>query len=172
MIPAGSQASFPLVNLANWENYGLSIGQLIPAKYQHIGQSRWRCCFDVSFAVTNEVTLCYNAGTGQCQVVQSLTYEIGSKRGARSLEGKHFLQLFIFLEEGGGRRSAADNDQWRQLFSLVHELRGRFDSLVVSHSKKFQQTTHSALNKLICNYGSYTKVSSHVCLLHYYRYNH
>ena len=41
---------------------------------------------------------------------------------------------------------------------LHHKLRGMFQSLAVEQSKKFQQAVHSALNKLICNYGSHAKV--------------
>lgn len=55
---------------------------------------------------------------------------------------------------------------WEQRFSLEQELRAQFDSLVVDHRKKFQQAAHSALNKLICNYGTYSKVRrmSDVCV--------
>ena len=41
---------------------------------------------------------------------------------------------------------------------LLHKLRGEFQDLVVAQSKKFHQVTHSALNKVICNYGSHAKV--------------
>ena len=50
---------------------------------------------------------------------------------------------------------------------LHHKLRGIFQSLAVEQSKKFQQAVHSALNKLICNYGSHAKVG--VCSLVYGR---
>ena len=50
---------------------------------------------------------------------------------------------------------------------LHHKLRGMFQSLVVEQSKKFQQAVHSALNKLICNYGSHAKVG--VCNVEYIR---
>ncbi len=72
----------------------------------------------------------------------------------------HSLLLFIFLEEGdGGGRRGRGSEEWGQGFSLVQELRAKFDSLVVEQCKKFQQAAHSALNKLICNYGVYNKVS-------------
>ena len=42
---------------------------------------------------------------------------------------------------------------------LLHQLRVEFQNVVVTHSKKFQNSVHSVLNKLICNYGSHAKVT-------------
>ena len=54
---------------------------------------------------------------------------------------------------------------------LHHKLRGVFQSMVVRQSKKFQQAVHSALNKLICNYGSHAKVNMGIIIIikPYYR---
>ena len=41
---------------------------------------------------------------------------------------------------------------------VLYKLRGEFQDLVVAQSKKFHQVTHSALNKVLCNYGSHAKV--------------
>ena len=77
------------------------------------------------------------------------------------VKGDRSLQLLVFLEECGpeGGRRGSNNEQWKHTFGLVHEIRRSFENLVVDQSRKFQQASHSALNKLICNYGSHVKVS-------------
>lgn len=42
----------------------------------------------------------------------------------------------------------------------VYKHRGELQKLIMHHTKKFQQATHSALNKMACNYGSHSKVKS------------
>ena len=54
--------------------------------------------------------------------------------------------------------------QWKHQIELVHKLRVDFQELVMTNSKKFHQATHSALNKIACNYGSHSKVSDIHCL--------
>ena len=75
------------------------------------------------------------------------------------------LHLFIFLKDTTQDSGLGKNCQWKQSMELHHKLRMMFQSLVVDQSKKFQQAVHSALNKLICNYGSHAKVA--VCSLEY-----
>ena len=99
-------------------------------------------------------------------VVPSIACEVTNSRsggeGRRSsVAANHTLKLFIFLEPAssqGSRRAGSDNEQWRQNVEVLYEMRRSFDSLVVSHSRKFHQALHSVLNKLICNYGTHEKV--------------
>ena len=99
-------------------------------------------------------------------VVPSIACEVtNSKSGGEgrrsSVAANHTLELFIFLEHAssqGGRRAGSDNEQWRKNVELLYEVRRKFDSLVVTHSRKFHQAVHSVLNKLICNYGTHEKV--------------
>ena len=42
----------------------------------------------------------------------------------------------------------------------VCELKEMMEQLLYSQQKKFRQATHSVLNKLLCNYGSHSKVCS------------
>ena len=90
------------------------------------------------------------------------------------MAANHMLKLFIFLEPAssqGSRRAGSNNEQWRQNVEVLYEMRRSFDSLVVTHSRKFHQALHSVLNKLICNYGTHENVrnteshysSIHVC---------
>ena len=99
-------------------------------------------------------------------VLRSLMYEVSNGREVEArrqsvVEVNHSLELFIFLEEAGaeGDKRLNNNEHWKHIFCLVHELRRNFDRLVMTHSKKFHQTIHSAMNKLICNYGVHAKVS-------------
>ena len=50
----------------------------------------------------------------------------------------------------------------------IQEVRGTLSHLIHSHQRKFHQAVHSALNKLICNYGTHLKVrvmvAARVCL--------
>ena len=76
------------------------------------------------------------------------------------IAAKHILNLFIFLEDVGAtrRQGIGENNQWKYCMEVFHKLREDFQNVVVSHSKKFHQVIHSALNKLVCNYGSHAKV--------------
>ena len=72
----------------------------------------------------------------------------------------HTLTLFVFLEDSDALRGPGHctTSHWGQQMERVHELRGMLDGLVHSQQKKFKQATHSALNKLLCNYGTHIKV--------------
>lgn len=93
-----------------------------------------------------------------CKVTNSRS---GGEGRRSSVAANHTLKLFIFLEHAssqGSRRAGSDNEQWRKNVELLYEVRRRFDTLVVTHSRKFHQAVHSVLNKLICNYGTHEKV--------------
>ena len=159
MLRAGSQASFLPSNLALWDNYGLSVGTPLAPCYSRgldrIGSHLWMiisCLFPPAHAVHS---LCYELTSSR----------EGRERSARVSNGRTLL-LFVFLEaegRGEGRRGVCE--EWLDGFSLVQELRSRFDGLVMDQSRKFQQAVHSALNRLICNYSTYTKVSECVLLM-------
>ena len=83
------------------------------------------------------------------------------------MAANHSLKLFIFLEQAGSKRVRNDNEQWRQTMEVIRELRSSFNTLVVTHSRKFHQALHSVLNKLICNYGTHAKVRSDNAAEHY-----
>ena len=98
-------------------------------------------------------------------VVPSIVCEVANSRSRggekpSSVAANHSLKLFIFLEQAGSKRVRNDNEQWRQTMEVIRELRSSFNTLVVTHSRKFHQALHSVLNKLICNYGTHTKVRS------------
>lgn len=88
---------------------------------------------------------------------------IATSRSNSSVPTNRRLHLFIFLEDTTRDSGLGKNCQWKQNMELHHKLRGMFQSLAVKQSKKFQQAVHSALNKLICNYGSHAKVG--ICSL-------
>lgn len=96
-----------------------------------------------------------------CEITNLRTSSNASRTPcSSSLALNHRLQLFVFLEDSSDckKTGLGKNSQWKQSTELHHRLRGLFQKLVVDHSKKFHQAIHSALNKLICNYGSYAKV--------------
>ena len=72
----------------------------------------------------------------------------------------HHIELFIFLEDINHqeRDGLGKNSQWKEGIELHHKLRKSFQNLAVQHSRRFHRAVHSALNKLICNYGSHAKV--------------
>ncbi len=72
----------------------------------------------------------------------------------------HSLLLYLFLEDfsHSDNTQLSENIRWRQGMELVHKLRGGFPDFIMSQSKKFQQSIHSALNKIACNYSSHSKV--------------
>ena len=72
----------------------------------------------------------------------------------------HHIELFIFLEDVDHREKSGlgKNCLWKESIELHHKLKEAFQRLAVDHSRKFHQAVHSALNKLICNYGSHAKV--------------
>ena len=88
-----------------------------------------------------------------------------SSNSNSSVPTNRHLHLFIFLKDTAQESGLGKNCQWKQSMELHHKLRGAFQSLIVEQSRKFQQAVHSALNKLICNYGSHAKVG--VCSLLY-----
>lgn len=119
--------------------------------------------------------LCYFSLSLDSPVVPSIACEVANSRsrgGERpsSVAANHSLKLFIFLERAGSKRVGNDNEQWRQTMEVIHELRSSFNTLVVTHSRKFHQALHSVLNKLICNYGTHAKVRSGNAV-EYYRYS-
>ena len=116
--------------------------------------------------------LCYFSLLIDSPVVPSIACEVANSRsrgGERpsSVAVNHSLKLFIFLERAGSKRVGNDNEQWRQTMEVIHELRTSFNTLVVTHSRKFHQALHSVLNKLICNYGTHAKVRSDNAVEHY-----
>ena len=84
----------------------------------------------------------------------------GAPRSTAVTSLNRHLELFIFLEDTNERERSGlgKNCQWKHSFELHHKLRGAFQNLAVEHSKKFHQAVHSALNRVICNYGSHAKV--------------
>ena len=70
------------------------------------------------------------------------------------------VELFIFLEDTNHQEKdgLGKNCQWKESIELHHKLRKSFQNLAVHHSRRFHRAVHSALNKLICNYGSHAKV--------------
>ena len=116
--------------------------------------------------------LCYFFLLIDSPVVPSIACEVANSRSrggerSSSLAANHSLKLFIFLERAGSKRVRNDNEQWRQTMEVIHELRSSFNTLVVTHSRKFHQALHSVLNKLICNYGTHAKVRSGNAIEHY-----
>ena len=81
--------------------------------------------------------------------------------------------IFVFLEDASVTKGAVTHStthHWGQQMDCVYELREVLAGLLQSQQKKFKQATHSALNKLLCNYGTTIKVgraseSSVCCLL-------
>lgn len=73
---------------------------------------------------------------------------------------QHTLLLFMFLEDvsAGRGRVSCPNARWRQQMEQIQEVRGTLSRLIHSHQRKFRQAVHSALDKLICNYGTHLKV--------------
>ena len=91
--------------------------------------------------------------------VKRSTPSQGRSTTASRVNSSRTLHVFVFLEE---EKSAADRRTPSQhclhTVRLLAALRDCFDEFVTTHSKLFQKTIHSALNKLICNYGSQSKV--------------
>ena len=78
------------------------------------------------------------------------------------------LMLFVFLEDASvvkGAVTHSTTQHWSQQMERVCELRGMLAGLLQSQQKKFKQATHSALNKLLCNYGTRIKVGVWLCAL-------
>ena len=86
---------------------------------------------------------------------------------SQHLSRQHTLLVFLFLTSPSTCENSrlSDSMQWKHQTELVHKLRVDFQELVMTYSKKFHQATHSALNKIACNYGSHSKVSEIHCLV-------
>lgn len=77
---------------------------------------------------------------------------------ASRANSSRILHIFMFLEEGSSKDCHTPNQRCQHYMRLVSALREKFDEFVTAHSKVFQKAVHSALDKLICNYGSQSKV--------------
>lgn len=96
-------------------------------------------------------------------VSPSIACTVQDARGqsASRVATRHSIQLFVFLEEVGevkGRRREPTSEHWRCCVALQRALRVNLERLVERHARKFRQAVHSALNKVVCNYGLHTKV--------------
>ena len=104
-------------------------------------------------------------------VVSSMCCHLGDSRtashpdhhptGRSRVKCNRSLMLFVFLEDTSVVKGAVTHStthHWGQQMDCVCELRGLLGRLLQSQQKKFKQATHSALNKLLCNYGTHIKV--------------
>lgn len=102
-------------------------------------------------------------GHSDLLLVPGLQYRVVS---SKSSGRKQVLQLFVFFEHmRAGRGSGSligENRQWAYHMDLTSVMRTGLLSLISVHSGKFYKATHSALNKLICNYASCAEVGLHM----------
>ena len=162
LIVAGSMPNFPLASVAEWDSYGMELRQSHLISESN-GES-YSTIFDINFfhllyplhlhTDHSTVTPSYICEISNTRIRPSTT----TPRSNSSVPTDRRLHLFIFLEDTTWDSGLGKNCQWKQNMELHHKLRGMFQSLAVEQSKKFQQAVHSALNKLICNYGSHAKV--------------
>ncbi len=94
----------------------------------------------------------------------SYVCDVTNSRQQSSQPSRHTLIMFLFLEDPSSteKTQLSDNIRWKQQMEVVHKLRVMLQGLIMSQSRKFHQATHSALNKIACNYGSHSKVHSYV----------
>ena len=92
----------------------------------------------------------------------SYVCDVTNSRQQSSQPSRHTLIMFLFLEDPSSteKTQLSDNIRWKQQMEVVHKLRVMLQGLIMSQSRKFHQATHSALNKIACNYGSHSKVHS------------
>ena len=96
--------------------------------------------------------------SGYCRLRNALSLtELQQVSGARR---ELSLLLFVLLEETGGPTvgEGSATASWGRKMDLMCELREVIEQLLQSQQRRFWQASHSALNKLLCNYGTHGKV--------------
>ena len=161
VFPPSSHRGLLLSQLANWEDYGVGIGNRCPTECT--GNN-----FDqmVTASFSNEL--------------------IVTKDSTRAsvVERNCILYIFLFIEAVVESVDVSSTDSIRHQLSkdshktftlsftaigtgslkmLQHEL----EDIQLIHVKQFRTATHASLNKLLCNYNSFSKVRSHdMCYIH------
>ena len=141
-----------LSQLANWEDYGVAIGNRCPTENTSDNFDQM-----VTASFSNEL--------------------IVTKDSTRAsvVERNCILYIFLFIEAVVESVDVSSTDSTRHQLSkdshntftlsyttigtvLLKMLQHELEDIQLSHVKQFRTATHASLNKLLCNYNSFSKV--------------